>query len=177
VIFGAGHDVPPLVALASEMGYHITVVDRRADFADPARFPGATAVLQSRPHRILEWGLLDSHTAVALMNHHYETDLEILGQLLGEPLPYIGVMGPRKRTIKMLRELQERNVAMTQEDLARIHAPVGLDLGSETPEQIALSILAEVQAVMSGRTAVALRDGSSLAGEVFSRPMQPAAMA
>jgi xanthine dehydrogenase accessory factor len=168
VLCGAGHDVPPLVTLASEMGYHVTVIDRRPDFADPARFPGAVAVLQGRPHQLRQLGILDRHTAVVAMNHHYETDSETIGELLGEPLAYLGVLGPRKRTVKILRELQDSGLLITPADLARLHSPVGLDLGSETPEQIALCILAEVQAVMSGRSAVQLRDPSALLREVLA---------
>jgi xanthine/CO dehydrogenase XdhC/CoxF family maturation factor len=167
VIFGGGHDVPPLVALAKEVGYHVTVVDRRADFAEAARFPGADAVLHARPHLVRELALFDERTAVVTMNHHYETDAEIIHQLLASPLPYLGVLGPRKRTVKMLRECRERGATVNATELEKIHAPVGLDLGSETPEQIALCILAEVQAVMGGRTATQLRSRSALAEELL----------
>jgi xanthine/CO dehydrogenase XdhC/CoxF family maturation factor len=167
VIFGSGHDVPPLVRLARELGYHITVVDRRADFAEPERFPAADAVRHLRPHEIAESGLLGEDTAVVIMNHHYETDAEFLARLVGQPLVYLGMLGPRKRTIKILREAREQGFTFSPEDLERLHAPVGLDLGSETPEQIALCILAEVQAVLAKRPALPLRARSSLADELF----------
>jgi xanthine dehydrogenase accessory factor len=168
VIFGGGHDVPSLVRLAREVGYHVTVVDRRADFAEPERFPGADAVRHLRPHEMEPVELLADDTAAVIMNHHYETDAEWLGRLVARPLAYLGMLGPRRRTLKILREAREQGARFTAADLDKLHAPVGLDLGSDTPEQIALCILAEVQAVVAGRPAVHLRDGSSLADELFA---------
>lgn len=170
VIFGAGHDVPPLVRLARELGHHVTVVDRRADFAEPARFPAADAVLHLRPYEIEAAGLLAGDTAAVIMNHHYETDAELLARLVGRPLAYLGVLGPRRRTLKILREARGQGCTFTPEDVERLHAPVGLDLGSDTPEQIALCILAELQAVLIGRSAGPLRQRGSLAEELFSDP-------
>lgn len=176
VIFGAGHDVPPLVRLAKEVGYHVTVVDRRADFVDPERFPGADAVRHLRPRDVAAAGLLDAGTAAVVMNHHYETDAELLTLLVARPLAYLGMLGPRKRTLKILREARAARAGFSPADLVRLHAPVGLDLGSETPEQIALCILAEVQAVVNGRTAVHLRNGSPLVAELSGEPaaLEPA---
>ena len=175
VIFGAGHDVPPLVRLARELGYHVTVVDRRADFADPERFPAADAVRHLRPHEIDASGLLAEDTAAVIMNHHYETDAELLARLVGRPLAYLGMLGPRKRTLKILREAREQGFAFSADDLERLHAPVGLDLGSETPEQIALCILAEMQAVLAGRLPAPLRGRASLADELLVAPAAPVA--
>jgi xanthine dehydrogenase accessory factor len=175
VIFGSGHDVPPLVRLARELGYHVTVVDRRADFAEPERFPAAHAVRHLRPHEIEEAGLLAEDTAVVIMNHHYETDADILARLVGRPLMYLGMLGPRKRTLKILRAAREQGFPFSPDDLDRLHAPVGLDLGSETPEQIALCILAELQMVVAGRAAVPLRARLSLADELFAEPVIAAA--
>lgn len=170
VIFGAGHDVPPLVRLAKEVGYHVTVVDRRADFADPERFPGADAVLHLRARELEAAGLLDGDAAAVVMNHHYETDAELLTLLVPRPLAYLGMLGPRKRTLKILRAARATGTLFSEEDLERLHAPVGLDLGSDTPEQIALCILAEVQAVVNGRPGVHLRHGSPLAAELAGEP-------
>jgi len=158
VLFGGGHDVPPLVRLAKEMGHHVTVVDRRADFADAQRFPGADCVLHAKPSEVLARVPLDESSAVVVMNHHYETDAELLGLLLGSPVAYLGMLGPRKRTGKILEEMRHRCAQPADEQMNKLHAPAGLDLGSENPEQIALSILAEIQATMAGRSAVNLRD-------------------
>ena len=174
VIFGGGDDAPPLVKLAREIGYQVTVLDRRTDFADPSRFPGANAVRHAKPHEVAALGLLDADSTAVIMNHHYETDAELLGLLVGQPLAYLGMLGPRKRTLKILREWRERGASFTAHDLEKLHAPVGLDLGSENPEQIALCILAEIQAVLSGRSAVHLRDTASLIDEIFGPQLAPA---
>jgi xanthine/CO dehydrogenase XdhC/CoxF family maturation factor len=168
VLFGGGDDVPPLVRLAKEMGHHVTVIDRRAEFADPARFPGADFVKHAKPHEIDRLGVLEPDAAAVIMNHHYETDSALLAHLVAEPLAYLGMLGPRRRTVKILREAGGQGADFTPADLEKLHAPVGLDLGSETPEQIALCILAEIQAVLAGRAGVRLRDSVSLIEEVFS---------
>jgi xanthine dehydrogenase accessory factor len=158
ILFGGGHDVPPLVRLAKEMGHHVTVVDRRADFAEAQRFPGADRVLHARPAEVWAKVPLDENSAVVIMNHHYETDAELLGLMLSAPLAYIGMLGPRRRTGRILDELRQAGANITDEAMRRLHAPAGLDLGSENPEQIALCILAEIQATMNGHSGVNLRD-------------------
>lgn len=158
VLFGGGHDVPPLVRLAKELGHRVTVVDRRIDFADPQRFPGADRVLHARPSEVLARLELEDDAAAVVMNHHYETDAELLGILLGTSVAYLGVLGPRRRTNKMLDELRQGGLLVTEANLQKMHAPAGLDLGSENPEQIALSILAEIQSTMSGRSGTSLRE-------------------
>jgi len=174
VVFGAGHDAPPLVRLAKELGHRVTVVDRRPDYAHPDLFPEADAVLCLPPHRALIQlrASLGEGTAAVVMNHHYETDRTLLSLLLSRPLSYLAVLGPRKRTNRMLEELRTEGRALPDEALAEIHAPAGLDIGAENPEQIALAILAEIQAVLAGRPAVALR---SRPGPIHPAP--PAAMA
>jgi xanthine dehydrogenase accessory factor len=158
ILFGGGHDVPPLVRLAKDLGHEVTVVDRRIDFADPLRFPGADRVLQARPADVPTRVPLEEGCAVVIMNHHYETDAELLGLLMGTPAAYVGMLGPRKRTDKILGELRQGGTTFTEQQLEKLHAPAGLDLGSENPEQIALCILAEIQATLSGRSGANLRD-------------------
>jgi xanthine/CO dehydrogenase XdhC/CoxF family maturation factor len=158
VLLGGGHDVPPLVRLAKELGHDVVVVDRRADFAEPARFPGADQVIHARPADVAVRVPLDEEAAVVIMNHHYETDAEMLGRMLERPLAYLGMLGPRKRTARILDELREKGAAFTEDQMRKLHAPAGLDLGSENPEQIALCILAEIQALSNGRPATSLRN-------------------
>jgi xanthine dehydrogenase accessory factor len=158
LLFGGGHDVPPLVRLAKEMGHHVTVIDRRAEFADPHRFPGADAVLLAKPSQVLERISCHDLCAVVLMNHHYETDRDLLGIFHATPLAYLGMLGPRKRTIKIVDELAQGGVVFPPGALEKLHAPAGLDIGSENPEEIALSILAEMQAILGSGRAVHLRD-------------------
>ena len=151
ILFGGGHDVPPLVRLAKEMGHEVTVVDRRVDFAEPQRFPGADRVIHAKPDQVGGRVKIEEGAAVVVMNHHYETDAELLGILLRSRAGYLGMLGPRRRTEKILGELGQSGLDFTASELKKLHAPAGLDLGSDHPEQIALCILAEIQAAMNSR--------------------------
>jgi len=101
--------------------------------------------------------LADGYTAIILMSHDYKTDKYNLPRALATPAPYIGILGPRARSEKMQRELVEEGFPISPADLERIHAPVGLDIGAVTPEEIALSLLAEVKATIAKREGGFLR--------------------
>jgi xanthine dehydrogenase accessory factor len=160
VIFGAGPDVPPLVRMARELGHHITIVDRRPAITAGA-FPEADVFICARPAQVGERLRLGADSGVVIMNHHYETDREALELALRHRVAYLGMLGPRKRTNRILDELAKRGAQFSVEELAPLHAPAGLDLGSESPEQIALAILAEMQASLTGRSAGKLRTRSA----------------
>ena len=100
---------------------------------------------------------IDAGTAVVVMTHHFLHDLDLAGPLLSSEAAYVGFLGPRKRTDRLLEQLAERGVRPTREQLDRMYAPVGIDIGSETPQEIALSALAEIRAVLAGRPAGFLR--------------------
>lgn len=155
VVFGAGYDAMPVVRLAKELGWNVTVVDSRHN-TTKQQFSLADAVVFSRPESIKEHISIDSHTVAVVMTHNYLHDLELLKTLLPSPLRYLGILGPKSRTEKILQELQEAGIKPTVEQMQRLYSPVGLDIGAETPEAIALSIIAEIQA------AIALRAGGSL---------------
>lgn len=160
VIFGAGYDAAPLARLAKEVGFHVTVADMRPAYARPDRFPSADAVLVLRPEDISRLAL-NAQTAAVIMSHNYLTDRGFLKALLPLPLRYLGLMGPKERARKMLQELRQEGLAAGEVKLRQIHNPVGLDIGAENPEQIALAILAEIQAVFSGHTGGLLCDKKS----------------
>ena len=157
VIFGAGYDAAPLSRMAKEVGFHVTVVDVRPAYASAARFPEADVVAVVPPEEIAALGL-NPRTAAVIMTHNYLTDDGFLKALLPLNLRYLGLMGPRARALKMLQELREAGWETSEVLLQRIHNPVGLDIGAENPEQIALAILAEIQAVMSSRPGASLRE-------------------
>jgi len=158
LIFGAGYDALPLVRLAREIGFHVTVADVRPAYATPERFPEANAVVVIPPDEISRLGLTERAAAV-IMSHNYLTDRAFLKALLEVPLRYLGLMGPRARAKKMVEELRQEGFTASEASvLSRIHNPVGLDIGAETPEQIALAILAEIQAEFSGQPGGRLRD-------------------
>jgi xanthine/CO dehydrogenase XdhC/CoxF family maturation factor len=158
VIFGAGDDAQPLVRLAKEIGWHVTVVDPRPALATPARFPDADSIVIARPEEAPARLLLGPDTVAVVMTHHYAHDVPLLRTLLTRPLAYLGLLGPRKRAEKILADLVAGGLPLTPEMRSRLHAPVGLDLGANAPEEVALAILAEIQSVLTGRDARPLRD-------------------
>jgi xanthine dehydrogenase accessory factor len=160
VLFGAGDDTRPLVRLAKEVGWHVTVVDSRSAYATRSRFPEADTIIVTRPERLTEQLELDAGLYTVLMTHRYAEDLELLRALLARQTAYIGVLGPRKRTERLLAQLQQEGFVAEpgMGILDRLFAPVGLDVGATTPETIALSILAEMQGRLTSRTPIHLRD-------------------
>jgi len=158
VIFGAGDDAQPLAHLATELGWLVTIVDPRPAYATRARFPTATDVLVAPSADTVSRVQVDARTLAVVMTHYYVHDLPILRDLLPKPLPYVGLIGPKKRTEKILADLTRDGLTITPEMRERLHAPVGLDLGGATPEAVALSILAEMQAMLARRDARPLRE-------------------
>ncbi|HEX8492227.1 MAG TPA: XdhC family protein [Pyrinomonadaceae bacterium] len=160
VIFGAGHDALPIVELARGLGWQTEVVDPQARSVSRSRFAMADRVILSRPEEASLHVRITPRTLTLLMSHNYSHDLELLRFLLASPALYIGVMGPRKRTERMLYELEAgEGVARLEEvDLARLYSPAGLDIGANSPAEIALSIIAEMRAVLDGRSGQMLRE-------------------
>ena len=153
IIFGAGRDAVPLANLAKTLGWYVTVVDCRSQSATRDRFALVDRTILTRRNLISQVVTVHAQTVAVVMTHNYFDDLEILKMLLSSSARYIGVLGARQRTARLLQELNE-----TFKITKSLHAPVGLDIGAETPEEIALAILAEIQAVVSGRHAGFLRD-------------------
>lgn len=158
VIFGAGDDAQPLARLAQELGWHVTVADPRAAFATSARFPSADALVVGPAEQLAAKVAPGGDALAVVMTHHYVHDLPLLRDLLARPLAYLGLLGPRKRAEKILADLDAAGVEIHADRRASLHAPVGLDLGADSPEQVALSILAEMQATLTRRDARPLRE-------------------
>jgi xanthine/CO dehydrogenase XdhC/CoxF family maturation factor len=159
-IFGAGDDAIPLVQVAKLVGWHVTVIDARPAYAKRERFPAADAVLCLRPEALAESPqvVFPPESMVMIMTHQFAHDRELLRTLVPGASRYIGILGPKSRTQRLLGELTDEGVTFSDEALARLHGPAGLDVGAETPEEIALSILGEMQAVLAQRHGGALRD-------------------
>ncbi len=158
IIFGAGNDAIPLVELANVLGWHITLVDGRANYAVEARFPLAKRIIIAKPGQVLSQIVLDNRTVIVLMTHNYNYDMAVLRQLLPLQLPYVATLGPKKRLERMLDELKDEGQEITPLQLKSVYGPAGLDIGSETSDEIALSILAEMQAVLKKRNGAPLRE-------------------
>jgi len=157
-IFGAGDGAQPVARLARELGWRVVVADPRPSMATEARFPGATRLVTAPAEELVARAAPAPGSLAVIMTHHYVHDRPLLRQLLPLPLAYLGMLGARGRAKKLLAELEAEGLALTPERLARLHAPVGLDLGADGPEEIALSIVAEMKAVLAGRDARPLRD-------------------
>ncbi|MBN3957365.1 XdhC family protein [Nostoc sp. NMS8] len=152
VIFGAGYDAVPVAQFAQALGWDVTVVDCRANEATRARFSLTCDVILSRREIIHKQVFIDVNTVAVVMTHNYLDDLEILKMLLLSPARYIGVLGPKARTERLLEDLRSQGIVYTPEQLKRLHGPIGIDIGADTPESIAIAIIAEIQAVLTNRS-------------------------
>jgi xanthine dehydrogenase accessory factor len=158
LVCGTGPDAAPVARFASQLGWDVTVVDHRAlTDAHSARFPGARVVECAEALHLADVVPLNSRTTAVVMSHNFPRDRDYVQALLAANVAYLGVLGPRARTERMVAELTTGNAtAPTIGD--RFFAPVGLDLGGEGPDAIALAIISQVSAVASGRAGGHLRD-------------------
>ena len=154
VIVGAGEDARPLVRFTAEIGFRVIAVDERPALLTPERFPSAAERIVTRPEHLTSRVAFVHETYAVVMTHHYARDREFLRALLDTDAVYICILGPRSRTDRMLAELS----AAVRVDERRIYGPIGLDIGTDGAEQVALSALSEILAVRSGRTPASLRD-------------------
>ena len=148
VIYGAGHDALPLAAQAHALGYSVQVIDPRPAYLTASRFPGAHLhdLAPDELHRFE----MPAGAQVIIMNHHLERDRLCLAHALRSAAAYVGVLGPRSRAEDLLSALADESQTFSPEELSRLRAPVGLHIGAEAPEEVALSILAELMAWRRG---------------------------
>lgn len=159
VLVGAGNDAQALSQMAALVGWKIIITDGRPTHANTQRFVSSCQIIVSKPASILDNIQIDKRTVFVLMTHNYQYDLSVLKLLLPKTeIPYIGILGPKVKFSKMLDDLATEGIQPTEEQLSRVYAPVGLDLGTETSAEIALSILAEIQAVLTASSGSRLRD-------------------
>lgn len=184
-VFGAGDDAQPIVRFAAELGWEVTVADGRRHLLRQERFPEARHLelipfddSDSSDAREIssELGVHDGDSVV-ILTHSYEQDRAILKRLLAKPLHYLGILGPLHRTQRILNSISEDVGLSAEECLSRLHAPVGLSIGSGNPAVIALAIVAEIQAEMEGVNVSVARPGhlvraNSLSSSTF-RSMVP----
>ncbi|OXA99210.1 XdhC family protein [Flavobacterium pectinovorum] len=157
IIVGAGNDVQPLVKMVEIAGWEITIAEGRATHATKKRFPEAKQILVGKPEQVFENINIDHQTYFVLITHNYKYDLAMLKLLLQTDCRYIGILGPKTKLNRMLDDLLSEGIKVTEEQLNRIYGPIGLDIGAETSEEIALSIVAEIKAMMSGKTGTSLK--------------------
>lgn len=158
VLIGAGNDVMPVVDMADILGWETKVVDGRATHARPERFASACQVLVAKPEQVLKHIALDDYTVFALMTHNYNYDKAMLYELCQQGARYIAMLGPKKKLNRILEEFEEEGRPLSAAQLETIFSPAGLDIGAETSEEIALSILAEIMAFLKERRGIFLRE-------------------
>ncbi|MDI6032966.1 XdhC family protein [Flavobacterium sp. LB2P84] len=152
VVLGAGNDAIPLMKFADVLGWDFRIVDRRDTHANKERYPTASQILVANPDVALEHLAYDNRTFFVLVTHSYKCDYYMLKSLCAAAVPYIGILGPKKKLHRMLEEIQKNEgIHLNEDKVATIYGPTGLDIGAETPEEIALSIIAEIQAVLTGK--------------------------
>ncbi|WP_327127396.1 XdhC/CoxI family protein [Streptomyces sp. NBC_01727] len=175
IVFGAIDFAAALVRVGKFLGYRVTVCDARPVFATEARFPDADEVVVDWPHRYLAATAVDARTALCVLTHDAKFDVPLLEMALKLRVAYVGAMGSRRTHLERNERL--RQVGVTELELARLHSPIGLDLGARTPEETALSIAAEIVAERRGGSGVPLtgahtpihhESGQSPAGRISS---------
>lgn len=166
MIFGAGQDTVPIAEFAKALGWYITVVDCRSNPLSHERFSTSDQVILTRRER-LDRLTIQPETVAVISTHNYYDDLEALKVLLPASARYIGLLGSKQRTKRLLQELQQDTYYM-EVQLTKLYAPVGLDIGAETPTAIALSIVAEIQAVLSDRLGNSLKYRNTPIHEIYS---------
>lgn len=152
IIFGGGFDARPVSQLAKSLGWNVSVTDECVAHIAPVFFPSADKLSLCQRDFVDRDFDITPYTACVLMSHNYEYDRDVLKKLLKTETPYIGILGPRKRFDKMLTEFSEKGIELSPEDFHRIHSPIGLDIGAETPDEIAISIVSEIQGKFSNRS-------------------------
>lgn len=157
LLFGAGNDTIPLAQMAHVLGWNLIVVDGRKQYATHERFPTASQIIVAPANEVVEQLSFDTNTVLLLMTHNFEYEVVVLSQLISYDLPYIGILGPKKKTEKLFERLNSQGIVVNE---SNIFGPTGLDIGAEGSEEIALSILAEIKAVMSKRKPFSLREKS-----------------
>jgi xanthine dehydrogenase accessory factor len=155
IVFGAIDFAAAVARVGSFLGYRVTVCDARPTFATKKRFPEADEVVVEWPHRYLSNTAVDPRTVVCVLTHDPKFDVPLLEIALRIPLAYVGAMGSRRTNDDRLAKLRE--LGMTEAELARLHAPIGLDVGARTPEETAISVAAEIVAARWGGTGTQLR--------------------
>ena len=149
-IFGAGDDARPLAEMARQLGWEVSVIDHRASLLTPDRFPRVRRI-HSAWHNALRTLHATPETAAVLMTHSFEADTLLLPQLAESCVRYLGVLGPKSRTGRVLLDLHSRDEFPSTDLAERLHTPSGLDIGAATPAEIAVSVLGEIIAIDSGR--------------------------
>lgn len=167
LVVGSGHDVAPIVTFGDRVGFDVHVVGYRGTKARADRFPAAKSVRSASPRELRTVAPLDEDTYAVVVTHNFIDDRLTVGELLDSPIPYIGLMGPPERFEEMQEAFGAEGRHFSNDELDRLYTPIGLDLGGETPTEVALSIVSEIQSVRHDRHPQHLSDRD---GPIHERP-------
>ncbi len=156
-LFGAGNDTIPVSKMAHLLGWQVILIDGRNQYATKERFPLASKIIVSPAENVVKELTIDENSVVLLMTHNFDYELHVLAQLLPLSIPYIGILGPKKKGDKLFEQLGKKGININNEN---IYNPLGLNIGAEGSEEIALSILAEIKAVLMDKEPYSLREKS-----------------
>ena len=145
IIFGAGHIGSVLIRLGKMLGFRIVVADNRPDFANQRKLPNADQIFAAPYHEILRKLNFDESTYIVIVTHQHAHDQEVLEYCVRQPFAYLGMIGSKTKVVKSFKILREQGI--DEALLTKIHSPIGLDIGAETPEEIAIAIAAELVVV------------------------------
>jgi xanthine/CO dehydrogenase XdhC/CoxF family maturation factor len=160
MIFGTEHDAVHLCTLAQFNGWEVTIVSGPLESKSIKNFPGATAFYSTSPDN-LELNSIDNETAIVLMSHNFANDLKYLIELKHSTPAYLGILGPSKRREKLLSQFLEYSPDIEESFVENIHGPAGLNIGAETPQEIAISILSEILSVIRKQEPISLNKKTS----------------
>jgi xanthine/CO dehydrogenase XdhC/CoxF family maturation factor len=161
IIVGAGRGAETFATIAHALGWTVSLIDHRPFVLESVNLPPGTLRFAARADGGMQHISVDERTAVALLTHQFEIDAEWLTRLLPLSLGYIGVLGSRLRARQLVDTLRDQGLAITPRMMRLLHAPIGLDLGGESPESIALAAIAEIESVMHDRPGGPLRERQS----------------
>ena len=148
IIFGAGHIGAALSKVSKMLGFTTVVVDNRPEFANGATLPWADSIIAEDYQKALNDLSFSETTFVVILTHRHAHDFEILEYCIKQPFSYLGMIGSRKKVGKALEQLRDKGI--DEEAIKRIHAPIGISIGAESPEELAVAIAAQLVAVRSG---------------------------
>lgn len=151
LIFGGGFDAKPVTELAKVLGWNVTVSDECVAHLIPVNFPKADNMVSCQREYVSKEFDISDFTAIVLMSHNLNYDKEVLKQVIDSNAAYIGILGPKKRAEKLLDYLHESDIDISPQTRQKLHYPIGLDIGAETPDEIAVSIIGEIQAKFNNR--------------------------
>lgn len=158
IVIGAGNDALPLVEMAAILGWDVTVADGRSSHASLKRFPKVNRIIVGKPEEVVAKLTVDHNAALVLMTHNFNYDRDCLKALSAHAPAYIGCLGPKKRLERIWEELEENSTPLNEGLREIVYGPAGLDIGAELPEEIALSIIAEIKAVFENRNGAFLKN-------------------